>query len=77
MFAIKLLALTLSAREVFISVAISKTIPISKALAFANSNGFRELHHLPESTIIVGVIAAMAILALIVMAVQRRRRRWF
>jgi LPXTG-motif cell wall-anchored protein len=40
-------------------------------------HGLRALRNANQNTIIFGVIAGMAILALLVLVVQRRRRRWF
>jgi len=50
---------------------------IGNALALARWHGFQHFRHASHNTIIFYVIAGMAVLALIVWAIQRRRRRWF
>ena len=50
---------------------------ISNALAFAPWHGMREFRHVSHNEIIFLVVAGLAVLVLVVMAVQRRRRRWF
>jgi hypothetical protein len=50
---------------------------ISNALAFAPWLGFREFRHVSHNETIFLVVAGLAVLVLIVMAVNRRRRRWF
>jgi len=50
---------------------------ISNALAFAPWRGMREFRHVSHNETIFLVVAGLAVLVLVVMAVQRRRRRWF
>jgi LPXTG-motif cell wall-anchored protein len=40
-------------------------------------HGLRALRNASQNTIIFWVIAGMAILAMLVLVLQRRRRRWF
>jgi hypothetical protein len=47
------------------------------ALAVVRWHGLRSLRYVSQNTIIFWVIAGMAILAMLVLVVQRRRRRWF
>jgi len=78
MFGIRFLALTVSTRNLLITVgAPNGRHPFTVDLALARWHGLRELHTLPQSTIIVGAIAAMALLALLVIAIRRQRRRLF
>lgn len=46
-------------------------------LALVRWHGFREFRHMSQSQTILLVLVVFAGLALIVWAVQRRRRRWF
>lgn len=50
---------------------------ISNALAFAPWHGFREFRHVSHNETIFLVMAGLGVLVLVVMAVKRRRRRWF
>ena len=50
---------------------------MSNALAMVRWHGMREFRHASHNQIIFWVVAVMAGLALLVWAVQRRRRRWF
>jgi hypothetical protein len=50
---------------------------MSNALALARWHGFRHFRHLGHNQIIFLVVAGMAVLALVVWAIQRRQRRWF
>jgi LPXTG-motif cell wall-anchored protein len=50
---------------------------ISNALAFAPWHGFREFRHMSHNETIFLVVAGMAVLALVVVAIKRRRRRWY
>lgn len=77
MFGIKFVALTLSAGDMLLTITAPKGRLTVDSLAVARWHGFRELHTLPQSTIIVGAIAAMALLALLVIAIRRQRRRLF
>jgi Tfp pilus assembly protein PilN len=50
---------------------------ICNTLAFAPWHGMREFRHASQNEIIFLVLAGLAVLVLVVTAVQRRRRRWF
>jgi hypothetical protein len=50
---------------------------MSDALAMLRWHGMREFRNASQNQIIFWVVAGMAVLALVVLAVQRRRRRWF
>jgi hypothetical protein len=50
---------------------------MSDALALVRWHGFREFRHASDHQIILWVVAGMAVLALVVWTVQRRKRRWF
>jgi hypothetical protein len=52
-------------------------IAMSNALALARWHGLREFRHASQNTIILWVLVGLVVLALLVWAVQRRRRRWF
>ena len=52
-------------------------VAISNALVLVRWHGMREFRHASQNEIIFWVVAGMAVLALVVMVVQRRRRRWF
>ena len=50
---------------------------MSDTLAMLRWHGMREFRNASQNQIIFWVVAGMAVLALVVLAVQRRRRRWF
>lgn len=52
-------------------------IAMSMALALERWHGFGYFHHASQNTIILLVLVGLAVLALLVWAVRRRRRRWF
>ena len=52
-------------------------IAMRVALALERWHGFRYFHHASQNTIILWVVVGLAVLALLVWAVRRRRRRWF
>jgi Tfp pilus assembly protein PilN len=52
-------------------------VEMSNALALLRWHGMREFRNASQNQIIFWVVAGMAVLALLVMVVQRRRRRWF
>jgi len=53
------------------------TVEMGSALAFMRWHGMREFRNASQNQIIFWVVAGMAVLALLVWTVQRRRRRWF
>ena len=52
-------------------------VEMCNALALVRWHGMREFRHASQNQIIFWVVAGMAVLALLAMVVQRRRRRWF
>jgi hypothetical protein len=52
-------------------------VEMSNALALVRWHGMREFRHASQNQIIFWVVAGMAVLALLVMVIQRRGRRWF
>jgi len=50
---------------------------MSNALALMRWHGMREFRHVSHNQILFWGFAGMALLGLLVFAIQRRRRRWF
>jgi hypothetical protein len=68
------------ARSAIVAGLISAVAPGAEAqtgLALVRWHGLRIFRNASQNTIIFGVIAGMAVLALLVLVAQRRRRRWF
>jgi hypothetical protein len=75
----KLPALAAACGAILSATVLKAEAPLSLAIGLVREHDLREFRlfrHMSDQTIIVYVLVGMAILALIVYAIQRRRRRW-
>jgi hypothetical protein len=61
----------------FSASALNAETQTSNALALLRWHGFRVLRDASQNTVILWVLAGIAILCLFIWVAQRRRRRWF